>query len=273
MSTLVIQGENSHARERRRINPLNRFFGGLVAFLCFVLVLELVYHFVLTPRLRISQIEVRTDPDFPLTDDELIRVAGLEQGGTFFRIDAAEIERRLESAACVRSASVVKMFPDTVRIVLKKRKPLLMSLVTRDGELVPVAIDVEGVVFEHGRTVLGYDVPVISGVSFPEIRPGMRLPERLLSFLEDIAALKEENPTLFNLISEIKFVKKDTTDYEILLYPSRNPIRIRIGPELTEQQLKYYLMVLDVAVKHGISETFAELDFRTGEAVYRVGEE
>ncbi len=273
MSTFVIQGENRRVREERRASSLNRFFGGLVAFLCFVLILELVYHFVLVPRLQISHVEVRTDPEFPLTDEELIRVAGLEHGGTFFQIDAAEIERRLESAACVRSASVVKMFPDTVRIVLKKRKPLLMSLVSHDGNLVPVAIDEEGVVFEHGRTVFGYDIPIISGVSFPEIRSGMRLPDRLLSFLEDIAALKEGNPTLFNLISEIKFVKKNTTDYEILLYPSRNPIRIRIGPELTEQQLKYYLMVLDVAMKNGISETFAELDFRTGEAVYRVGEE
>jgi cell division protein FtsQ len=97
----------------------------------------------------------------------------------------------------------------------------------------------------------------------------MRFPDELVSYLGQLAELREAAPELYNLISEIKFVKKSTASYEVVLFPGHARLRVRTGPELSVEMLRSILLVIDVVKQQGMLDSLAELDFRTGEVVYR----
>ena len=170
----------------------------------------------------------------------------------------------------IRSASVKKVFPSVIKIDIDSRVPVGVSLIPTDTGIVPGVIDNEGVVFMTGNDLVSMDLPIISGLDFPEIKSGMRIPKELCSFLEDMEAIKRSSPGLSGLISEIKFVRKGSIDYEVLLFPRSYKTRIRIGSSLDEEMLKYMIMVLEVISDQPGMEGLEEIDFRTGDVVYRV---
>jgi cell division protein FtsQ len=62
-------------------------------------------------------------------------------------------------------------------------------------------------------------------------------------------------------------------DFELIFYPVQQNIRINLGNRFREDLLKYSFLVLDVLRKQGIAEKVKNLDFRTGDVVYRKVEE
>jgi cell division protein FtsQ len=101
----------------------------------------------------------------------------------------------------------------------------------------------------------------------------MRLPEQVKGFLRDMETLRSNAPSLYRLISEVKFVKKNKGRFEVLLYPAHYRIRVRLGPTLDTHTFKYIMLVLDVISGRGMEDDIVEVDFRTEHVVYRVGEE
>jgi cell division protein FtsQ len=171
----------------------------------------------------------------------------------------------------VRAAKVRKIFPDTLEIVLQQRIPLALSFSYTDEKMVPVAFDEEGMLFQIGNAVTQWDLPVISGLRFKPIL-GLQLPSRLAPFLEEMKALRENAPELFDLVSEIKVTSTNEIDYELLLYPVGYSTRIHLGERIDEDSIKYALMVLDVLQDQGMVQNIEELDFRGGDVVYRLKE-
>ncbi|MFP4617903.1 MAG: cell division protein FtsQ, partial [Spirochaetaceae bacterium] len=92
----------------------------------------------------------------------------------------------------------------------------------------------------------------------------------LHSFLEDLEELKGDSPSLYRLISEVKFVKNNSTEYDVILYPSHYRVRVRIGPSIDKKLLTYVMLVLDVLSGRGMEDEVVEVDFRTDNVVYRV---
>jgi hypothetical protein len=158
-----------------------------------------------------------------------------------------------------------------LRIRLEARKPLAALLASDSlGRALPLAVDREGIVFQVGRELTVWDLPLLSGVQFAEVRTGLSLPASLRPFLQDLERLAGEEPALSRLISEIRLVPVRGDRYELELFPVSHPVRLRLGERLAPETLRSALIVLDLLNRQGLSGRVRELDLRTGEVVYRV---
>jgi cell division protein FtsQ len=147
-----------------------------------------------------------------------------------------------------------------------------MALVNSGGMTIPVVFDEEGVIFEIGKSVSDYRIPVISGLKFAEIKLGLKLPEELAFYLSGLKKLKETTPSLFEQISELKFVNKNNSSYEVLLYPLNTKVRVRTENIINDNLVKQIFVVLDIIEKNGLEAEMNELDFRAGQVVFKTKE-
>ena len=242
---------------------IRRLFSLIIATLALILLLELVFHLVVSPRLRLTKVEIAVDRALSLSDSEILQLAEIKGDEFFFSIDEALISQRIESFAPVKSATVEKVFPNTLRIGVEQRTALVICLAEVDGKTVPLAIDADGVVFQIGASVENLELPVLSGLTFNTVELGQRVNRGLLGFFRDLRELEETDSALFSLISEVKFVKKNRTTFEVLLFPRDYRVRVRIGQRISAGLVKDILLVLDVFAGQGIIEDLAEIDFRT----------
>jgi len=269
MSEAVAFGRSKTPRSESLFNKLLWI---VVCLLAVLLAGELLFHFVIAPRLVVKNVRISTS--LRLSEEEVLAIAGLGQSEYYFRLDTEEIRRRLESYPMIRSASVKKHFPDTVELILEEREPLSMLLYEAPGgRSVPVVIDDEGVVFEIGPAVSTWNLPVLTGVKFRELTAGARLPEQVRPLLEELKALQTSEPGLYSLISELRIVSRTANRYELLLYPVHEPVRVRLGQALEPGAIRNALMVIDVFRRQGVGDRVRELDLRTGEVVYTLKEE
>jgi cell division protein FtsQ len=260
------------ARPRRgrdgRRSLAGRLLAWLVAALAVVAAGQLAFHLLLSPRLLVRNVVLSSE--LPLAQAEVLRIAGLEGAVEYFRVDPREVERRLESFPPVAKAVVTKAFPDTLRVSLLARRPLA-ALLAQDpeGRSLPLVIDAQGVVFQVGPELTVWDLPLLAGVEFAEVRPGLHLPPGLEPFLQDLDRLSREEPALARLISEIRLVPVRGGRFELELFTVSHPVRLRLGERLKAESLRSALVVLDLLSRQGLLERVRELDLRTGEVVYR----
>ncbi len=261
-------------RSRRGNRELlfNRLLLALVLCLILFLAGELVFHFVVAPRLTVRNIVIRSD--LSLSKEEILSIAGTEENAFFYEIDPTRIREALEQLPMVREAVVEKTFPDSLRITLYGRIPLsILFFTTPEGRSIPMVIDDQGVVFEVGGVLSEWDLPVITGVEFKSLQVGTRLPEVVQPILQDLHRLRREDPGMFRLISELRLVPKAGGNLEILLYPIQFPVRLRLAGALDPAVLRNAVVVLDLLAKQELLIQVRELDMRTGEVVYRIEEE
>ena len=263
-------GRSARGRESGGSDRTSRILMLLIAVLALALIGELTFHFVIAPELSITEISVESEVAF--ADDELLRVAGLEQAPAYFAVDAAAVARNLETHPSVRAASVEKVFPNRLEISIAGRKPLLVTLAASETGSVPVAVDAEGVVFEISGSFADLDLPLVSGIRFEGFSPGVQLPPMLHEFLADVRRLKMDYPVLFDQISEYRIVRTGDHSFDVLLYPVSYGTPVRIGSEVDGSLCKYIIMVLDALDRDGRLADIEELDFRTGQIVYRTKE-
>ncbi|NBB89743.1 MAG: FtsQ-type POTRA domain-containing protein [Spirochaetes bacterium] len=263
-------GRTAGGRESGALDRTSRRLMLLIAVLALALIGELTFHFVIAPELSITEISVESEVAF--ADEELLRVAGLGQAPAYFAVDAAEVARNLETYPSVQAASVEKVFPNRLEISITGRKPLLVTLAASESGSVPVAVDGEGVVFEIGGNLADVDLPLVSGIRFEGFSPGVQLPAMLHEFLSDIRQLRMEHPLLFEQISEYRIVRTGEHSFDVLLYTVSYRTPVRIGSEVDGALCKYIIMVLDALDRDGRLAEIEELDFRTGQIVYRTKE-
>lgn len=251
---------------------INSFFLFIIITLSCILILELVFHFVLAPHMRVTHIDIKIDSTLELSNSHILEIGGLESGAYYYSVDTDKVKNNLEAYPAVRSAEVNKTFPDKLQIKLEGRVPMAIAMVETEEATIPVAFDREGIVFQVGPSITDWNLPIISGIKFTEIQLGMKLPERLLIFLDDLENISNGSPALMNVISEFHLVRKNNLDFEVIVYPRDYQIPVRIGSSIDEHLIKYILMVLDVVERENYSDTIKELDFRTDEIVYRFKE-
>jgi hypothetical protein len=238
MSEAFILQSRKHEQKKNR---LNRILWIIIIFLVFLIIIELAVQLIIFPRLVIKHINVVSELD--ISREKLLSIAGISENEYYFAVDEVMIKERLESYAGIREAVVEKLFPDTLSIVLKKRIPLAISIGEDNGYTVPVVFDENGVVFQIGDSISEWDLPVVSGLKFKPLI-GMKFPERLSNFLNDVYILKTESPEIFRLISEIKVISVNEINYELIVYPVNYNIGLNLGNVINSDILKYAFMVL-----------------------------
>ena len=246
----------------------------LVLVLCLILFLigELVFHFVVAPRLTVRNIVIRSD--LSLSKEEILAIAGTEENAFYYQVDPVRIRNALEQLPMVRKAVVKKTFPDALDITLYGRIPLsILFFTTPEGSSIPMVIDGQGVVFEIGSALSQWDLPVITGIEFEKLEVGTKLPEKVQPILQDLERLRQEDPGIFRLISELRLIPKSAGNLEILLYPIQFPVRLRLSGGLDPVVLRNAMVILDLLAKQELLIRVRELDMRTGDVVYRTEEE
>jgi len=141
-----------------------------------------------------------------------------------------------------------------------------------------VVYDRNGVVFQIGEFPAGFgagNLPLLSGLVFEHPTLGMRLPAMLCPFLKELERVRSGSPELFRDISEIRIVPRgqgeETAEggyngFDLVLYPIKYPLRIRMGADLNEEKLGYMLLFVDIF--KNLEIPVKELDFRSATAAY-----
>ncbi|MDR2177843.1 MAG: FtsQ-type POTRA domain-containing protein [Treponema sp.] len=231
-----------------------------------VLLLELGWFLLISPCMPLSRVEVTSFPG--LEREEILFWGGIGARSSFISVDPREVEKNLERIKEVETARVTRHFPGTVKILVLPRVAVAMAFTIVDGRQVPVYFDRHGVAFKTGGDPgEAQSLPVLSGLPLEADKP---LSPLYLSLFTSLDRIRSANATLLGAISEIKINKKPFDGFDLILYPVHSPIRIRVESTLTEETLRYVMLVLDVLIQE--NQEIEEIDFRTGTASYKLKE-
>jgi cell division septal protein FtsQ len=234
----------------------------------------LVWLFAISPCMVPAKVDVKSFAGFDRP--EVLYVAGISPGATYITINALEAERRLAGYYPVESAKVVKRFPDRLSIFLEPRRAVAVVYAGVNGKTQPVYFDRHGVAFSVGSgegEAHPSWLPVISGVLDGDhpLRPGMRLSPAYLPLLSRIGAITDEDPKIWQAISEIGIAKKDMDVYDLVLYPVQDSIKLRMRSDISKDSIYYALLMFDVCRQFGDAIP-AEIDVRSGIGVVNAKE-
>jgi len=256
-----------------------RGLGILLASLALALLLAAAF-LVLPPTLRVKRLEVRGNT--MMSADEVRQASLMHETEYLFSANTAAMERALLQCPEVSSARVERVFPDALRISIVERAPVALVLVESEGRTEPVYLDSRGVAFAFASKAASSaarspalqsgELPLLTGFKFQDFRLGTALPREYAPILASLASIEASSPALLGAFSEIKVVKPPYGEPELLLYPLHYRVPVRTGPALNEATLRSIILVLDVLGSRGLSNTLAEIDFRTGTVVYRIKE-
>ncbi|MBN1826033.1 MAG: FtsQ-type POTRA domain-containing protein [Candidatus Eisenbacteria bacterium] len=122
--------------------------------------------------------EIRVEGNDLLWEGEVLETARVERGTNLFRLDAGEVERRLEEWPWIRSARVRRRPPGTVRIRVEEARPWLLALEGGEARFV----DRSGVEFPTLGKEERIDLPLLTG---PAARRGEVVPLLAAAFPPD----------------------------------------------------------------------------------------
>ena len=175
----------------------------------------------------------------------------------------------LSNVSYIERVSVDKRFPDKIFISVKERAPVAKTILSVNGVSKSVQIDENCVLFSIQSDSILQDssIPLISGLPIENLQEGMRLPAKYRVLMEQISAIRSLPQKYFAAISEIQVVPKEYGNYELVLYPTQAKVRVLTDRSLTEDALKYMMVVLDVV--NSIEPDVVEVDLRYDSLSYR----
>ncbi len=238
----------------------------LVAVLSLFLLAEFAFYLLVVPATSFVRVTVTGAPSVGY--DELCAMAGVTGHEKWFTFDTAGTAGRLAMNPLFESVMIEKKFPDRVVISVVERTPVAVALGTVGNRTIPVQIDEHGVAFKVGDIPHGSNLPLITGIQFENIVPGMKLHARLKPLLASLADMEARNSPLLSSVSEIKIEQKTYGGYDLVVYPVHTPVRVRTDKALNEDALQYMMLVLDVV--NDLSLDVEEIDIRAGTVAYRV---
>jgi len=228
---------------------------------------EFIWLFGVTPFVPFSTVEVQEIAG--LNRNDILSFANLNENSSFVSTNTKNVQEILSSHILVDSAIVIKRFPDKLSVFITPRQAAAVTLVNNGSKQALLFIDRRGVFFKMGDNLQEAGLPILSGFENPKL--GMRLPSGLLPLVDSLYELSRSSPELLSAISEIRVEQKDWEGFDIVLYPVHSSIRVRMENSLTEDGLRYMLLMLDVFKDS--SEKPDEIDLRSGMGSYRVREQ
>jgi cell division protein FtsQ len=234
----------------------------------------LLWIFCISPCMVPAKIEVKSF--MGLSRADVLNIAGIGGNAAYISIDAEEVERRLAGYYLVESARVVKRFPDRLSVFLEPRRAVAMVFANVNGKTQPVYFDRYGVAFKIGNAAGEASpswLPIVSGVLDDDrpLRPGMRVSAAYLPLFSRIGAISDEDPKIWQTISEIGIAKKEKDIYDLVLYPVHDSIKLRMRNDISKDSIYYALLMFDVCrqLGDGVPD---EIDVRSGIGVVSAGE-
>jgi cell division septal protein FtsQ len=209
-----------------------------------------------------------------LDQAELASWAGLPEHPYWFNVDCEAIALNISAHPRVAGVSVERRFPNVVTATVVERVPLAVVYARSiSGRIEAHCVDSMGVVFAPASDYpASGTLPVMSGLEIRGLRYGLRLEGTFAALLSSLAEIRGSNPALISAISEFRVVSRDGSPAELLVYPARYQVPVRMRPVLNAGLLKTMMLVLDVVEAEGLAPSIRELDLRNDTFVYRTKE-
>ena len=180
-----------------------------------------------------------------ILEEDMKKAVGLTGTEKWGKLNKDVLLHRITSYPLVAEARVVKKYPDKVLIEIAERKPVGVLLATVGGRTIPMEIDKTGTVFKVAAKQDRQALPIISGLSFQNIRAGMKVHKQLVPLFKQLELLQKKNPALLSEISEMKIEQKKYGGFDLILYPVRTQVKVRTDGTLNEDRLRYMRLTLE----------------------------
>jgi len=192
---------------------------GAVSFVCYRYVLR-------SPRFLVTAESIEMQGDAPNSREQVMQKMSEAVGRNAFRISLAERKRELEKIPWVGSASVMRLWPNRLRVVVRERTPVAFAAL---GERIDL-IDAQGVLMEMPPKS-DYSFPVILGMSESEPlstrEPRMKLFLRLEHELDGGDGNKQGGAQYSRNLDEVDL--SDPEDIKVLARGGSAPILLHLG--------------------------------------------
>ncbi|MCL5096435.1 MAG: FtsQ-type POTRA domain-containing protein [Candidatus Omnitrophica bacterium] len=145
------------------------------------------YWFLQNPAFAIRELRVETNGVIP--SEQLLAWAGVKVGDNLLALNLGRIKRHLELVSLIKSVSVERLLPNTLKLRVTERKPLAQAFgLIRPSE--SSSYEIAGYYLDKGGCVmapmafgqrspepsgLGEGLPVIEGFDNTELRPGWQV--------------------------------------------------------------------------------------------------
>ena len=258
--------EEEKSMSQKQYGTKSKALFALILVFAAIIVLELVLYFIV----------------FPLNKGIDVVYSGITAGHenyyrknsqyffnkSWIKLQSTDVEAFFyDSFPLVESVSVKKSFPNKIFVNIEERIPVVSSIVLINGVSVPILIDRKGVVFQIGGNVAATNLPLLSGLNFSSIQPGVRLNEKLQPLMEKIAEISETNPSYLANVSEIKIVPKEYGSFDLVVYPINSKVRFLMDRNFDTQTLQCMMVALDVV--KSVDQNVYEMDLRYGSISYK----
>lgn len=178
-------------RAQRKRKKTGYFIKGLlflaVLFLLFVLGKEIIYNLIYADIFRLRNLYVEVS-DLKLEGKEAFDYCALSPAGSILEVDLETLKDRiLFMRPGLKSVSLKKEYPDTIRVFVKERTALAQV----EGEGVFI-VDEDGFVLGRPRENIDSKLPVINGISSSGLKEGNFSKAKALKKAVEIIKLVEE---------------------------------------------------------------------------------
>ncbi len=178
------------------------------------------------------------------------------RGFNLFRAPLGALQKRVESIAWVKSATVMRAFPRRLVIAVTERVPVAFADIRGEIELV----DAGGTILDNpGQTA--FDFPVLEGLRIDQT-PSDRA-ERVGLYCKFMRETARQVPATGWMISEVRL--NDPEDLEALLVHGSETLLLRFGHRDFSSRFQNFLALLPQLEKH--SAKIASVDLRYGHQV------
>lgn len=150
ISVIIQKRKKFHKRRHNKKNYVT------LVIILFLLIIMTVYFVLFTDFFNISKIDVNDNKI--VSSDEIILKSGLRNGQNIFRFNKKQVVNSIEKIPYIKSASLVRVFPSTVKLYIEERD--IIGAVFYENTF--VFVDNEQVVLEVNQELSNTTVPVIT---------------------------------------------------------------------------------------------------------------
>jgi hypothetical protein len=213
----------------------------------------------------VEEIEVQTDGVIPV--DQLRRWAGVKTGVNLLALDLLRVKRDLEMVPLVRSVSVERILPHTLRIRVAEREPIAQVNVPRPRgsggiDMSVYQVDPDGWVIlplePRDRAIspnqADESLPALGGINANTLQPGRRLTApQVQAALRFLVAFEQSS-----MAGLVDIRRVDVSSPEVLVVTTGQGGEVTFGLTDFDQQLRRWHAIFESGRKAG--NTIGTLD-------------
>jgi cell division protein FtsQ len=181
------------------------------------------------------------------------------QGRNMMLVNLEAWRQKLMTSPWVEGASMRRVLPGTVDVLIAERQPMGVG---RVGDQL-FLIDHQGsIIDEFGPNYAEYDLPIIDGLAAPPRRGGALIDDARAALAGRLLADLQSRPAIARLVSQIDVT--DERGASVIL--EGDTARVRIGDDRFVERLQSYL-----EIRQALRERIPDIDYvdlRFDERVY-----